>query len=142
MYQQFFTSSNLKQLIQQVSPSSSGNPNSLAVAKAFASFQFIDILMTYTWPTSITLDTATVPADFEPELAPQLDDLVCKTKPRYYFSSNGNKFWEREPFCWTEENNRTTRFINLGSFGDLSALQNSKKERVIKYFKYSDRNYV
>ncbi|GJJ12316.1 hypothetical protein Clacol_006557 [Clathrus columnatus] len=128
LYQQYFTSMNLKQLVQQVSPSSSSNLNSLAVAKAFASFQFIDILLTYTWPTSIVSETTTLPTDFEPELAPQLDELVRKSKPRYYFSSNMNKFWEREPFLWTEENNRATRFINLGSFGDSSTSQ-SKKER-------------
>lgn len=132
LYQQYFTSSNLKQLIQQISPSSStsSNPNSLAIAKAFASFQYVDILMTYTWPTSIVSETTTLPSDSEPNLAPQLDDLVRKAKPRYYFSSSASTFWEREPFNWVDENNRTTRFINLGSFGDLlPPPQGSKKER-------------
>lgn len=133
LQQQYFTSSNLKQLIQQVSPSSSAssNPNSLAIAKAFASFQFVDILMTHTWPTSIVSDTTMLLNDSEPNLAPQLDDLVRKAKPRYYFSSNVSTFWEREPFNWIDESNRTTRFINLGSFGGLlTPPQGSKKERV------------
>ena len=66
--------------------------------------------------------------DPPPEAAPQLDELVRKAKPRYHFTSCGGKFWEREPFCWVEENNRATRFVSLGAFGNQPA--EGKKERV------------
>ena len=75
-------------------------------------------------------DAKTMPPDLQPEFAPQLDELVKKAKPRYYFSSCGGKFWEREPFCWPEENNRVTRFVTLGAFGAISG---GKKERVRRF---------
>ncbi|KIJ44274.1 hypothetical protein M422DRAFT_30418 [Sphaerobolus stellatus SS14] len=123
----YFTSASLKQLLNQpaLNPSAS-NPNSLAAMKALTSFQYIDILLTQTWPTSIAADTTTMPPDLQPELAPQLDELVKKAKPRYFFTSGAGRFWEREPFYWPEENNRLTRFVTLGAFG---ATGTGKKER-------------
>ena len=120
----------MKQLLSQPSlnPTAS-NPGSLAAIKSLATFQFIDILLTHTWPTSMTAATSSMPTDLQPEIAPQLDDLVRKAKPRYHFTSCGGKFWEREPFCWVEENNRTTRFVSLGAFGN-QAPASGKKERV------------
>lgn len=94
--------------------------------KNLTNTRFIDILVTNTWPTSITDDITTLPPGLEPELAPQLNELVKVAKPRYYFSASG-KFWEREPFCWPEENNRTTRFITLA---DFAVATSGKKERV------------
>lgn len=120
----------MKQLLSQPSlnPAAS-NPGSLAAIKALSTFQFIDILLTHTWPTSITDATSTMPTDLQPEIAPQMDDLVRKSKPRYHFTSCGGRFWEREPFCWIEENNRTTRFVSLGAFGSQTPAS-VKKERV------------
>ncbi|KAF8517598.1 CwfJ C-terminus 1-domain-containing protein-like protein [Hysterangium stoloniferum] len=134
----YFTASTLKQLLNQPSlnPMAS-NPNSLASIKALASFQYIDILLTHTWSTSITTGATTMPPDLQPELAPQLDELVRKTKPRYYFTACGGKFWEREPFCWAEENNRITRFVSLGHFGGTSTPASGKKERWFYAFSIS-----
>jgi hypothetical protein len=120
----------MKQLLSQPSLNPDvSKPGSLAAIKSLSTFQFIDILLTHTWPTSMTVATSTMPPDLQPEIAPQLDDLVRKVKPRYHFTSCGGKFWEREPFCWVEENNRTTRFVSLGSFGDQMPAS-GKKERV------------
>ncbi|KAF8584079.1 hypothetical protein K439DRAFT_1633822 [Ramaria rubella] len=133
----YFTSSSLKQLLSQPSLNPAvSNPNSMAAIKALSSFQFIDILLTHTWPTSITTSTSTMPGDLQPDMAPQLDDLVRKAKPRYHFTSSGGKFWEREPFCWIEENNRATRFVSLGAFGSQPS-GSGKKERWFYAFSIS-----
>lgn len=120
----------MKQLLSQPSLNPTvANPGSLAALKALSAVQFIDILLTHTWPTSMTVATSTMPTDLQPEMAPQLDDLIRKAKPRYHFTSCGGKFWEREPFCWVEENNRATRFVSLGAFGAQTPAS-GKKERV------------
>ncbi|KAF8469918.1 CwfJ C-terminus 1-domain-containing protein-like protein [Gautieria morchelliformis] len=132
----YFTASTMKQLLSQPSLNPDvSKPGSLAAFKSIATFQFIDILLTHTWPTSMTVATSTMPPDLQPEIAPQLDDLVRKVKPRYHFTCGG-KFWEREPFCWVEENNRTTRFVSLGSFGDQVPAA-GKKERWFYAFSIS-----
>lgn len=70
--------------------------------------------------------------DFQPILAPPLDDVVRRTQPRYHFAMGAGAppaFWEREPFVWEGDENRVTRFVTLGAFGG-EAPSMGKKQRV------------
>ncbi|KAF8636669.1 hypothetical protein AX17_003475 [Amanita inopinata Kibby_2008] len=92
------------------------------------SSQFIDIFITNTWPQSIPSLSA-IPQDLSPVCAPPLDDVIRRIRPRYHFTSGGERrsqFWEREPYVW-EEDSRVSRFISLGAFG--SEIMNGKKPR-------------
>lgn len=63
--------------------------------------------------------------------APPVDEVILKTKPRYIFSSSGGQpphFWEREPFIWSDEEGRASRFVGLGAFGGEQGP--GKKQRV------------
>lgn len=121
------------------------NYTSLAAIRDSASTsQFIDVLISNTWPTSITLASAVpIPPTLANSLneisAPALDDIVKKTKPRYHFVASGGSgervapsFWEREPYVWAdEENKRASRFVSLGAFGGPPS--EGKKQRVHFY---------
>ena len=95
----------------------------------------LDILLTNAWPLSITQNSVTAPPlmEYISNIAAPLDDVVKLTRPRYHFTAGGSpsKFWEREPFAWTEQAQlqRATRFISLGSFGE-EVLGGAKKPRV------------
>lgn len=86
-----------------------------------------DILVTYQWPSSIRTGTkVNVPENIDiPQSHQCLADLCSTLKPRYYFSSSTNLFFEREPFFYMPTDDApnikpTTRFISLASFNNSS----------------------
>lgn len=111
------------------------NYTSLAAIQASASTsQLIDVLISNTWPSSIADASSSIhpilsslpPSTF----APILDEVTRKTRPRYHLVSS-TKFWEREPYVWTDEGQkRTSRFISLGNFGGINSNNGEKKQRV------------
>ncbi|KAF2001480.1 CwfJ domain-containing protein [Amniculicola lignicola CBS 123094] len=96
-----------------------------ADAKELQNAGTADILITSQWPTGIRKRSN---VDFQlPEPASHscVADLDYVLKPRYHFSTSGDRFWEREPFfhpSGKEENDGLfpiTRFISLASYGNL-----------------------
>lgn len=89
--------------------------------QASASSHLVDILISQAWPASIVRQSNTGPTKLEYEKAVAVvDDIVRLAKPKYHFSPGVGKptqFWEREPFTWSDENDRITRFVSLGDFG-------------------------
>lgn len=104
-----------------------------AIQSTSASSQSVDILLSNAWPSLITNSSACpVPQNELPQiLAPPLDEIVRRIRPRYHFTTGGGSpplFWEREPFVWDEEG-RVTRFISLGAFSGGTP-SSGKKQRV------------
>ncbi|KAJ6490622.1 hypothetical protein C8R47DRAFT_453420 [Mycena vitilis] len=121
----FFSAQTMERLLSNTLTTSTSKQNykSLAdIQSTASSSQLIDILITNAWPAAITNhSSAPLPA---PELAsigvPPLDDAIRRTKPRYHFAAAGGQppmFWEREPFVWSDEQDRVSRFVSLGAFG-------------------------
>ncbi|KAJ6531281.1 CwfJ C-terminus 1-domain-containing protein-like protein [Mycena capillaripes] len=121
----FFSTQTMERLLSNTLTTSTSKQNykSLAdIQSTASSSQLIDILITNAWPAAITnLSSAPLPA---PELAsigaPPLDDTIRRTKPRYHFAAGGGQppmFWEREPFLWSDDQDRVSRFVSLGAFG-------------------------
>jgi hypothetical protein len=93
-------------------------------AKALHGANTADILLTTTWPASITkgskvhlTDGATIPLAHN-----HISDLCSALKPRYHFSSS-DFFFEREPFVHdptqdAPEIKHLTRFISLAAHGN------------------------
>ncbi|TFL07285.1 nuclear protein [Pterulicium gracile] len=104
------------------------NYTSLASIQSNASSsELVDILLSNVLPPSITQFSA-IPMKGSPaQDAYPVDELVRRLKPRYHFTCAGGSFWEREPYVWQDQNNRVSRFVNLGPFG--GAQQPGKKER-------------
>ncbi|KZT39225.1 hypothetical protein SISSUDRAFT_1003698, partial [Sistotremastrum suecicum HHB10207 ss-3] len=126
-----FTAQTVKSLVSHPSITRPAleNPNSLAAAKAASTpLPLIDILLTNPWPLSIDMYSTGKPPEISSSnyLSDPLNEVVLKAKPRYHFASLPGKFWEREPFMWEAEENRVTRFISLGSFGEVTT---GKKQR-------------
>ncbi|KIL69856.1 hypothetical protein M378DRAFT_195762 [Amanita muscaria Koide BX008] len=119
-------------LANTMSSDHSQNYKSLsAIQSSAAASPFVDILITHSWPQSITQFSAVPPPiqDLASFCAPPLDDVVRRIMPRYHFTSGGGnppQFWEREPFNW-DEHGRVSRFISLGAFGGEAI--NGKKPR-------------
>jgi len=143
----YFTSQTMEKLIsntmtQSVPTSKSKDTlyTSLAAIKATTSTShLLDILLTNTLPSGITnLSNSPIPPPGFPTHveADPVADLVRRTKPRYHFAvgvGSGQEsqvplYWEREPFVWDNENGRFTRFITLGSFGEVTP-SSGKKQR-------------
>ncbi|KAH8826884.1 nuclear protein [Flagelloscypha sp. PMI_526] len=120
----YFSSQTVDRLLSNslsTSSSSTGNYGSLASIQASASTtQTVDILISHSWPSSIA-NFANVPPlsedEFRGVIADPIDEVTRKLKPKYHFVSAGGKFWEREPYVWTDEGGRVSRFVTLGSFG-------------------------
>jgi hypothetical protein len=107
--------------------------NSLsAIATNIESSQPVDILITNSWPPSIT-EFSSIPLPYPDATrricAPPLDDVITRIKPRYHFVAGGGMFWEREPFVWDDDAGRISRFISLGPFGGGEPIL-GKKQRV------------
>lgn len=95
-------------------------------AKALHGANSADILLTTTWPASITKgsriplpDGVTAPLGQE-----HISDLCATLKPRYHFSSS-DFFFEREPFFHNPTQDAPdikplTRFISLAPYGNAS----------------------
>ncbi|ORY12604.1 CwfJ C-terminus 1-domain-containing protein-like protein [Clohesyomyces aquaticus] len=103
-------------------------------AKILRGAKTADILITNQWPAGIRARSR---VEFHPDEEPLtqqcLADLCATIKPKYYFSTSGETFFEREPFFHTpsEETDGLypiTRFISLASFG------NTKKQKWIYAF--------
>ncbi|PVV02061.1 hypothetical protein BB560_001256 [Smittium megazygosporum] len=93
----------------------------------------IDILVTFPWPSHVQKHSAISTPSAPKNDSLILSDLCYKLKPRYYFASEENLFFEREPFSYkphiklgesTFHKDKTakplvhyTRFIGLGEFG-------------------------
>ena len=97
-------------------------------------FPVVDILLTNTWPASMTAFSSSSPplSDVNECSAQPLDQIVRLAKPRYHFACGAGdppQFWEREPFVWDDENGRVTRFVTLGAFG-TKVQEGVKKPRV------------
>lgn len=93
----------------------------------------VDVLISHDWPSAITkLSSVPFPSPELPDAgSPPIDEIIEKTKPRYVFCSGGGEspyFWEREPFAWTDETNRVSRFVGLGAFGGEPV--DGRKQRV------------
>ncbi len=107
-----------------------------AIQAGSSSSQLVDIFISNVWPASIAeMSAVHLPS---PELASigvsTLDDTVRRLKPRYHFAASGGEppmFWEREPFVWSDEEGRVSRFVSLGAFGGSPAT--GKKQRVRCY---------
>ena len=112
---------------------------SLAAIRAGSSnSQLVDILLTNTFPAHITaFSSAPLPTQIFPPptlIADPVAEVVRKIKPRYHFVAGGGsqthpQFWEREPFVWSDEEGRVTRFLSLGAFGG-PPVTTGKKPRV------------
>ena len=82
-----------------------------------------DILISNQWPAGITSGSSKpVSEQLRTDQGVQcLAELCSKVKPRYYFSSSPDAFWEREPFYHPVEYGSFdkvgtyTRFVSLGS---------------------------
>ncbi|KAF9052819.1 nuclear protein [Panaeolus papilionaceus] len=122
----FFSHHTIDRLLSNTltnSSSTSRSYTSLASIQASSSAtQLVDILLTNVWPDSVPhLSSIPLPVDptLPKSLAPPLDDLIRKTKPRYHFAASAGqppKFWEREPYVWDNEDQRISRFVSLGAF--------------------------
>ncbi|TIB33177.1 hypothetical protein E3P84_02277 [Wallemia ichthyophaga] len=116
--------------------------SSLAAARAHAkslSNANLDILLTHSWPSSITLLSnkplpnlaAHPPAHSWGSSA--VTSAVSYSTPKYVFSGGQRVFWEREPFV--SPNGLSTRFISLGQFG------NTQKQRSFYAFSITPRGH-
>jgi hypothetical protein len=100
-----------------------------AIATNASSSQFVDILVSNSWPASIaTFSSVAMP---DPNLptnsgAQPVDEIVRKLRPKYHFTASSH-FWEREPFVWDGDGARVTRFVSMGPFGGEP--QTGKKQR-------------
>ncbi|KAK0211787.1 nuclear protein [Armillaria fumosa] len=139
----FFSSQTMERLLSNTLGTSNKNQNykSLSAIQAgSSSSQLVDIFISNAWPASITeMSAVNLPS---PELAsigvPALDDTVRRLKPRYHFAASGGEppmFWEREPFVWSDEEGRVSRFVSLGAFGGPPAT--GKKQRWFYAFSIS-----
>lgn len=99
-----------------------GDANSLRGANS------VDILITSEWPENVRkgskVDFASANTD---DLASHrcVSELCNALKPRYFFTTSPNAFYEREPFFHApseprEDGYAITRFISLGSFGNTA----------------------
>lgn len=71
-----------------------------------------DILMTYHWSNAISsMEGLILGHDL-------IDEVVKLVKPKYHFTCGYNKFFELQPFGWSNE--RVTRFINIAEYGSGS----------------------
>ncbi|KAF8651480.1 hypothetical protein AX16_004778 [Volvariella volvacea WC 439] len=132
----FFTSQTIERLLGNTlvkkSGAGSGSYGSLAsIQSSASSSQVVDILITNTWPASIThFSSAPIPdSSVKAGNCHPLDYVIQKVKPRYHFAAGGRPpvYWEREPYTWEDgESVRVSRFIGLGAFG---AETNGKKQR-------------
>ncbi|KAJ6502119.1 hypothetical protein C8R45DRAFT_609871 [Mycena sanguinolenta] len=123
----YFSTHTMERLLSNTlttSTSSKQNYKSLAdIQSSSSSSQLIDILITNVWPAAIAhLSSAPLPAPEIPSVAgaPPLNDTILRIKPRYHFAAAGGQppiFWEREPFVWSDEADRVSRFVSLGAFG-------------------------
>lgn len=101
-------------------------------ARALYGANSIDILITTTWPASITKGSK-VPFTDEAAISHgHISDLCTALKPRYHFSSS-SAFFEREPFIHNPTQDASdikhlTRFISLASYG------NSTKQKALYAF--------
>ncbi|KAF9077200.1 CwfJ C-terminus 1-domain-containing protein-like protein [Rhodocollybia butyracea] len=131
----FFSSQSIDRLLSNTLTTSSSKQDykSLsAIQSSSSSSQLVDVFITNVWPASIpNFSNVPLPASNDSaDVAPPLDDVCKRLKPRYHFSCSGQPpvFWEREPFVWEDENSRASRFISLGSFGG-PAPESGKKQR-------------
>ncbi|KAF8205767.1 hypothetical protein K438DRAFT_522389 [Mycena galopus ATCC 62051] len=118
----YFSTHTMERLLSNTLTTSTSKQNykSLAdIQSTSTSSQLIDILITNVWPSAIThFSSAPLPAELAS--APPLNDTILRTKPRYHFAASGGQppmFWEREPFVWSDEGDRVSRFVSLGAFG-------------------------
>ncbi|TIC67487.1 hypothetical protein E3Q01_01253 [Wallemia mellicola] len=118
----------------------SGGGGSLAAARAKAkqhSNTSLDILLTHTWPSNITLlSNKQLPSLPGLPMAHSwgnsaVTSALSYSTPKYIFSGGHNAFWEREPFI--HPNGLSTRFVSLGQFG------NTEKQRWFYAFTISPR---
>lgn len=93
-------------------------------AKAIHGARSADILLTTTWPTSVTKGSKILVPDgiTAPLGQDHTADLCAALKPRYHFSSS-NFFFEREPFFHNPtqdapDTRPLTRFISLAPYGN------------------------
>ncbi|KAF7337976.1 Nuclear protein [Mycena venus] len=106
----YFSTHTMERLLSNTLTTSTSKQNykSLADIQATASSsQLIDILITNAWPAAITHFSSAPPPCVRP-------------RPRYHFAAAGGQppmFWEREPFVWSDEGDRVSRFVSLGAFG-------------------------
>lgn len=106
-------------------------------AKVLHGANTADILLTTTWPSSITKGSK-IPLPDEtpiPTSHGHIADLCAALKPRYHFSPS-SYFFEREPFLHTPtqddpEVKNITRFISLAPYG------NSAKQKSLYAFSLS-----
>ncbi|KAK0196580.1 CwfJ C-terminus 1-domain-containing protein-like protein [Armillaria mellea] len=121
----FFSSQTMERLLSNTLGTSNQNQNykSLSAIQAgSSSSQLVDIFISNAWPASIAeMSAVNLPS---PELA------SIGVSPRYHFAASGGDppmFWEREPFVWSDEEGRVSRFVSLGAFGGTPAT--GKKQR-------------
>ncbi|KAI1435383.1 CwfJ C-terminus 2-domain-containing protein-like protein [Xylaria sp. CBS 124048] len=98
-------------------------------AKILRGANTADILLTATWPETITTNS-NVPLAPENKGAifgsPEVAELCAAIKPRYHFSASPTAFfYEREPFLHEPTDDQSdskaiTRFISLAKFGNPS----------------------
>ena len=97
----------------------------------------LDILLTHTWPASITLlSNKQLPSLPDMPLAHSwgssaVTSALSYSTPKYVFTGGQNAFYEREPYV--NSNGTYTRFISLGQFG------NNLKQRWFYAFNISKR---
>lgn len=124
----------LSNTLTKSTPKNQNYTSLAAIRDAASSSQLIDVLISNSWPSTVhQFSSAPLPPiDLTSVVAPPLDDVIRRTKPRYHFAAGGGQppmFWEREPFVWDDEEGRVSRFVSLGAFGGEPTA--GKKQRVI-----------
>lgn len=135
----YFSSQTIEKLRENISTSTTstkGNSTSLLDRmQAASSSHLVDIFISQAWPASIAHQSKSGPSSIPYGRAVgAVDDTVRLAKPKYHFSPGVGyppQFWEREPFTWSDENERVSRFISLGDFGGEQGP--GKKPRVMHF---------
>lgn len=121
----------------------SATGESLASARSSATplptpFQGLDLLLLHVPPPSLSILSPGFAKSgiTSSEGAEPLVEVVKKSRPRYMFWSEGDGYWEREPFAWESsagKEERWTRGVKLGALGG-EAGPDGKKARVRRCF--------
>jgi hypothetical protein len=120
-----------------LTPQQSQNPSDLAAARNTSqalpsAFQGLDLLLVHQPPPSLSLMSPSFSTSgiSLAESAGPIEEILKKGRPRYMFWSDGEGFWEREPFGWTNAGGREERWTRSVKLGSLGAEGEGKKARV------------
>lgn len=144
IYSPTITKPSLTQLLANplLTPQQPQNPSDLASARNTSqalpsAFQGLDLLLVHQPPPSLSLMSPSFASSgiALAEAAAPIEDVLKKGRPRYLFWSDGEGFWEREPFGWANAAGREERWTRGVKLGSLGAEGDGKKARVSDGFR-------